>query len=144
MKSDYQILEKELSYKIYGIFLKVGKDLGNYCKEAVYQKACEEELKDSNIHYVGKPDIELYNYNNRLVGKLIPDLIVDDKIIIEIKAVKFLMESSINQLLKYLEKSRYEIGYLVNFGTSYIQIIRRIYTNDRKSHLRHEPARTIR
>jgi len=40
MKSDYKILEKELSYKVYGVFLRVGRSYGCSCKEEVYQKAC--------------------------------------------------------------------------------------------------------
>jgi len=58
----------------------------------------------------------------------------EDKIIVEIKAVKNILASSISQLIKYLEFSKYEIGYLVNFGTLHTEIIRRIFTNDRKIH----------
>jgi len=133
MKSDQNILEKELSYKVYGVFLKVGKEYGSFCKEMVYQKACEEELRFNNIHYFSKPKIPLFSKNGKFSGYFIPDLVIDNKIIVEIKAVKSFSEASISQLIKYLEKSRYEIGYLVNFGTSYTQIIRRIFTNDRKN-----------
>jgi len=64
----------------------------------------------------------------------VPDLIIEDKIIVEIKSVKNILESYISQLVKYLEFSKYEIGYLVNFGTLHTEIIRRIFTNDRKNY----------
>ena len=133
MKSDSNFFEKKLSYCIYGIFLKVGKELGIDFKEHVYQRTCEEELKFSRINYIAKPEIDLYSKTtNQKIGIFIPDLVIDDKIIIEIKVQKEVNNDSIRQLMKYLEYSKYEIGYLVNFGSRHIQIIRRIFTNDRK------------
>lgn len=133
MKSDSIFLEKDLSNKLYGIFLKIGKELGCNFKEEVYLKAIEAELKFEKIPYFKKPVIAIFsNTTGEDIGVFIPDLIVADKIIIEIKAYRCLMESFINQLIKYLEKSKYEIGYLVNFGTSYTQIVRRVFSNKRK------------
>ena len=133
MKSDFDLIEKELSYKIQGVFLKVGKEFGRYYKEEVYQRAIEEELEEIDLKFISKPKIPIYSKRNRRkIGEFVPDLIIEDKIIIEIKVVKCLLESSISQLISYLEKSNYEVGYLVNFGTSYIQIIRRVYSNNRK------------
>jgi len=134
MKSDSQILEKELSYKIYGIFIKVGKEYGTFQREALYHKALGEELSARGIIFVSKPKIDILS---RRTGKkidfFIPDLIIEDKIIVEIKSVKNILNSYVSQLVKYLEFSKYEIGYLVNFGTLHTEIIRRIFTNDRKS-----------
>lgn len=128
-----KILEKELSYKIYGIFIKIGKEYGSFCKEELYQKACEEELESVKIPFKNKPKILIYSVNTRnKIGFFIPDIIVDDKIIIEIKCVKTISSSAEKQLLKYLELSKYEIGYLVNFGNLYTEIIRRVYSNNRK------------
>lgn len=135
MKSD--LLEKELSYKLIGIFLKVGRQLGINFKEYVYLNAIKEELILANIKFVDRPKLTLFSIiSAKTLGYFIPDILVEDKIIIEIKVQKSLMESSINQLISYLKNSRFEIGFLVNFGTSYIQIIRRIYTNDRKKFLK--------
>ena len=132
MKSDLNFLERELSNKLYGIFLKVGKEYRCNFKEEIYLKAIEIELKSTNLKYKTKSEIDVFTADGQKVGICIPDLIVDGKIIIEIKVLRCLMNSSIDQLMKYLEKSRYEIGYLVNFGTSYTQIIRRVYSNNRK------------
>lgn len=133
MKSDSEIIEKELSYKIHGLLLNVGKEYGCYYKEEIYQKACEEEFRQSGLNFVSKPRVAIYSRRTgRWMGYFIPDLVIKDKIIVEIKVVKSLLEVSINQLIDYLKKSKYEVGYLVNFGTSYIQIIRRVYSNQRK------------
>jgi len=131
MKSDSKILEKELSYKIYGLFLEVGKQYGCFYREEIYQKACEERLEQSNLLFKSKPKVFVNSkITNKELGFFIPDLIVEDKIIVEIKVVKALLEKSINQLVSYLKESKYEVGYLVNFGTSYTQIIRRVYSNE--------------
>lgn len=132
MKSDF-ILERELSYKIYGIFLKVGKEYGTFQKELLYHRAIEEELLANNLNFVSCPKIELFSKaTQNKIGFFVPDIVVEDKIIIEVKAVRSLLESYAAQLIKYLKFSKFEIGYLVNFGTLYTQIIRKIYTNDKK------------
>ena len=132
MKSDLNFLEKDLSYKIYGIFLKIGKEFGTGFKEEIYVKACENELNIQKVKFVSKPKIDIFSSRGDKVGILIPDMIIEDKILVEFKAQKSLLERSISQLIKYLEKSEYEIGYLVNFGLSYTQIIRRVYSNKLK------------
>lgn len=135
MKSDYKILERALSYKVYGAFIKVGKDYGTFQREALYHKALEEELSAKGISFISKPKIDILSKRTRKkIDFFVPDMIVEDKIIVEIKSVKNILESYISQLVKYLEFSKYEIGYLVNFGTLHTEIIRRIFTNDRKNH----------
>lgn len=129
-----EILEKELSYKIYGIFLKISRDYGFFGKEELYQNACKEELKLNKLSYRSKPTILVISKTtNKKIGIFIPDFIIEEKIIVEIKAQKQILSESIHQLLKYLEFSKYEIGYLVNFGTPHIQIIRKVYSNERKN-----------
>jgi len=132
MKSDHKILEKELSYKIYGVFIKVGRDYGYNLKEEVYQKACEEELEATKIKYKAKPTIPvLSKKTGKVMGNLFPDIVVEDKILVEIKALKNLKQEAEDQLIKYLELSKYEVGYLVNFGRPYTEIIRKVYSNNK-------------
>jgi len=127
-----EILEKELSYKLYGIFLKVAKDYGPFGKEELYQNACEEELRISRIPYRSRPAVPIISKTtNKKMGIFVPDLIVAEKIIVEIKAQKQLPNEATYQLLKYLEFSNYQVGYLVNFGLAHIQIIRRVHSKKR-------------
>ncbi len=88
----------------------------------------------SGLQYKIKPQISIISQKTgKVIGALIPDIIVEDKIIVEIKALKDLRKDTINQLIKYLELSKYEVGYLVNFGRPYTQIIRKVYSNNRKN-----------
>jgi GxxExxY protein len=127
-----KVYEKKLSFILQGIFINVSKDYGCNFKEEFYLKALEKELMRSGLSYKIRPKIKIYSNHGETIDYAMPDFIIENKIIIEVKAVKSLMESAINQLMKYLQKSHYQIGYLVNFGTSYAQVVRRIYTNDRK------------
>lgn len=127
-----EIIEKKLSYVLQGIFIKVGKEYGRNFKEETYHNACIKEFINLNIKFASKPKINIYSNEGKAVDFYVPDFIVENKIIVEIKAVKSLTQSSIDQLTKYLEKSVYELGYLVNFGISYSHFIRRIFTNNRK------------
>lgn len=132
-------LEKELSYKLIGVFIEISQENGCLFKEKIYYTLLKEKLKKNNLKFVQFPRISLYsNINNSLIGHFFPDFIINNKIIIEVKAYKHILESHINQLTKYLISSKFEIGFLVNFGRPRAEIIRRIYTSDRKSFLIHK------
>lgn len=66
------------------------------------------------------------------VGNYRADFLIDNKIIIEIKAVDFIPKNFIDQIYSYLKNSKYELGYFVNFKSPKLYIKRIIYTNDRK------------
>jgi GxxExxY protein len=70
-------------------------------------------------------------YDGHKVGEFLADMVVDDLIIVELKAVSTLMPEHQNQLLNYLNASHYEVGLLFNFGPT-PQLKRRIYDNERK------------
>lgn len=114
-----KILEKELCYKLQGIFINVSKEYGCNFKEEIYHNACRNEFIKQKIKYYSKPKIEIFSEQGDKIGFYIPDFKIENKVLVEIKAQKSLFESSISQLIKYLQKSDYEIGYLINFGISY-------------------------
>lgn len=131
-----ELLEKDLSYKIIGCIYNVANKYGKGLKEQIYQKALVEELKFKNLPFVEQKRINIYSFDTgKHLGVYIPDFVIDDKIIIEIKASNFNNKSYVEQQRSYLRVSRYEIGYLVNFCTDELFIKRSIYTNDRKSFL---------
>jgi len=71
-------------------------------------------------------------YGDKKVGTYVPDLIVNDAILIEIKAKPRLIKDDIKQFWYYLKGSEYKVGYLINFGSSGgVEIIRRIYDTAR-------------
>ena len=61
-----------------------------------------------------------------------PDFLISDKVILEIKSSTITTERDVAQQRSYLKSSKYEVGYLVNFGSDNMDIRRSIYTNDRK------------
>ena len=114
---------------MYGTINKYGTGF----KEQIYQKALVEELEKIGLSLKEQQRINIYSIDTgKVLGVYVPDLIVEDKVIIEIKATNFTTNQDINQQRSYLKASKYEIAYLVNFGTPKIDVKRSIYTNDRK------------
>ena len=125
MQTD-KLLHKQLTYKLIGIFYRIHSTLGCGFPERIYQRAIELELKRENIPY-GKQKEFKVSYNGIEVGYSRLDLIIDNKIIVELKAIERLPKVHKEQLISQLKASPYEVGLLVNFGASkleYIRIIR--------------------
>jgi GxxExxY protein len=110
------IYEKDLSDKVIGLAIKVHKTLGHGFLEKVYENALCIELLDNKISFEQQKEINVY-YNNQIVGQYFTDIIVEDKIILELKAVKGLDDSHYSQLHNYLNATNYHLGYLINFGS---------------------------
>jgi GxxExxY protein len=79
-----------------------------------------------------KKKINVY-YKNEIVGEYIPDIIINESVIVELKCVEYLIETHENQLLNYLKATKCEVGLILNFGKD-PQFIRKIFTNDLKKH----------
>ena len=127
-------LERNLSYKLRGAIYNVANKYGTGLKEQIYQKALAEELTKQNIPFEQQKRINIYSLDTgKSLGVYIPDFVIANKIILEIKASSFTTLQDINQQRSYLKTSIYEIGYLVNFNTNEIDIRRSIFTNNRKT-----------
>lgn len=86
-----------------------------------------------NISFTRESPIQITSPKiGKLIGLYRPDFLIDNKIILEIKALEVLPLNMVNQLFDYLRNSSYELGYLVNFGGTKLFIKRIIFTNDRK------------
>lgn len=128
------LLYKELSYQIQGAVIEVRKNFGSGHKESLYQHALVEELDIRKIPFIKEPSIKIISpKTGKTIGIYRPDFLVDDKIILEIKALEIIPRKLIDQLFDYLRNSSYELGYFVNFCGSKLYMKRIIYTNDRKS-----------
>ena len=121
---------KELTDMIIQAFYNVYNELGYGFLENVYQNALYFELQDMGLEVEAQKAINVY-YQTRLVGKYKADLIVNNLIIIELKAIDCLVEENVNQLINYLKATDKEVGLLLNFGTK-PEIRRKIFDNDRK------------
>lgn len=103
-------------YALMGACFEVFNEMGNGYLEDVYQESLELELKDRGIPYVPQPKLPIH-YKGRMLRKHYEaDLLVFDKIIVELKAVKALLPEHEAQLINYLKATGRKVGYLVNFG----------------------------
>ena len=124
-----ELLHKELSNRILKAFYDVYNELGYGFLEKVYENALCNELISRGMTCKKQRPIKVY-YKGVEVGKYFADLIVDEKIIIELKA-SALCEEHEYQLLNYLKATNIEVGLLLGFGKEPI-FKRKIFTNDRK------------
>ena len=131
MNIDYKESKyKELTEKIIGIFYKVYNNLGYGFLENVYENAMMIDFKKENIPAVSQYAIKVF-YEDEIVGEYFADILVDDKVIVEIKAVKNLAIEHEAQLLNYLKATDKEVGLLLNFGPK-PKIKRKVFDNNRK------------
>ena len=128
-----ELLYEDLTYKIRGAIFKVYNALGFGHKESAYQKALELELIKEGITIESQKNIALL-YDGEKVGFYKPDIVVEEKIIIELKSSDFLTKNDKTQVLHYLRGSDYKLALLINFGSPKLQIERIINTpNQRES-----------
>ena len=109
-----------LYYKIREAAITVEKQLGPYLIEKFYEKALIVELKSRGINVESQVEIPTFYKGQPLALKLIADLVVEDKIIIELKATPRIEKSHIRQILTYMKLMRKHYGLIINFGVSYI------------------------
>jgi GxxExxY protein len=126
-----EILHKELSESILKVFYEVYNELGHGFLERVYQNAMYLELKSQGFKVEAQKQIRVY-YKGELVGDFYADLLIDDTIILELKACENLVKAHYAQTLNYLKATNIEVGLLLNFGEK-PQIKRFIFTNNRKN-----------
>ena len=124
------ILHKELTGSILKLFYEVYNELGHGFLEKVYQNALYTELKNNGFEVEAQKQIKVY-YKNVEVGEYYADLIVNDKVILELKATESITEAHEFQLLNYLKSTNIEVGLLLNFGKK-PEFCRKVFQNYRK------------
>lgn len=110
-----EILHKELSFTVIGAAMEVHRVLGPGFLEAVYQSALAQELKLRGIKVQQERHLPI-NYKGVLVGYYIADFVVEDKIILELKAIRQLTREHKAQAVNYLAATGIELALLLNFG----------------------------
>ena len=133
MKEFEKKVSQELIKEIIFLFYKVHNDLGYGFLERVYQNALYYALTDEGIKCEAEKQIKVY-HNGRVVGDYKADLVVEDCIILELKACEELNPAHEAQLLNYLKATDIEVGYVLNFGKGAI-FSRKVYSNKRKKSL---------
>ena len=126
------ILYRDESHEIMECAFSVYNNLGSGFLEAIYQEALEVELRDRGIPFESQKEITVYYKGEPLTKKYIADIIVDDKIILELKAADRLTSSDTAQVINYLKATGIQLGILLNFGhKKRLEWERRVYTNTR-------------
>ena len=109
------LLHQELSSKILQSCFEVLNELGSGFVESVYEKALLIALRDKKVNAVAQAALSVV-FRGQEVGHFFADVLVEDKIIIELKAVKELAPEHQAQVINYLKATGIEVGLLVNFG----------------------------
>jgi GxxExxY protein len=129
-----ELLQKELTDIIIKSFYDVYNELGFGFLEKVYQNSLYIELKSKGLKVEPQKQIKVY-FKGYQVGEYYPDLIVNDTVILELKAAESIVEEFEFQLINYLRATDIEVGLLLNFGKK-PEFKRKIFENSRKQLLK--------
>ena len=125
-----ELLYEDESYKIRGACFKVYNTLGGGIQEKVIERALLKELLAKELEVKTQVRIDIF-YQGEKIGTYIPDLVVNDKIVIEVKSKPALTKEDEKQFWGYLKNSKYKLGFLVNFSPAELIIKRFIHTRHR-------------
>jgi len=115
---------EDITHKIIGAAYSVYKQLGFGFLESVYKKAMVIELAKNSLNVQEEKPLQVY-YDNQAVGDFYVDLFVEETVIVELKSLQGLTKEHEVQLVNYLHGLNKEIGMLINFGPSGVQVKRK-------------------
>ena len=118
-----QYLHSELTGKIIGCAMEVHKALGNGFQEVIYQRAMEIEMAQQGLTAGREHEMDIF-YKGIKIGNRRVDFFVEEKVMVEIKAVIQLEHVHLAQAINYLEAYGLEVGLLLNFGSRSLQFKR--------------------
>jgi len=118
-----EYLHSELTSKIIKCAMNVHSTFGNGFQEVIYQRCLSIEFKDLRLDFIREKEMELF-YKNKNVGTRRVDFLVDNKIMVELKALTKLEDVHLAQTINYLEAYGLEVGLLINFGAKSLEFKR--------------------
>ena len=122
-----KVLYPELSYKITGLLFEVHNSLGRYCRERQYGDALEQLLKELSLPYKRENPLPLEHVGNSFTNKA--DFVINDQLLIELKAKPFVSKLDYIQTQRYLVAGKLKLGIIANFRNKYLRPIRVIRSN---------------
>ena len=123
MKEEYKY--SGITEKIIGCAMKVHRTLGNGFQEVIYQRALAIEMKKQGLEFSREKEMTIF-YEGQEIGTRRVDFFVENKIMVELKALTQLEDVHMAQAINYLEAYSMEIGLLINFGSKSLQFKRLI------------------
>ena len=121
VKKEYKY--SELTSKIIGCAMTAHSTLGNGFQEVIYQRALAIEMSKNELSFVREMEMPIF-YDNQQIGTRRVDFFVDEKIMVELKAIIQLEDVHLAQAINYLEAYKMEVGLLINFGSKSLQFKR--------------------
>ena len=116
-------INDELTHTIIGCAMKVHNTLGNGFQEVIYQRALAIELKNNGITFLREQEIPIF-YEGHEIGSRRADFLIENKVLIELKALIKLEDVHLAQALNYLTAYNLKIGLLINFGATKLEFKR--------------------
>ena len=120
-----ELLHKELTEKIIQGFYQVHNRLGAGYLESIYQNALSIELEEMGLRYETERVVKIF-YRNRKVGEHRLDLVIGDKVIVELKAATEFHPAHQAQVISYLKATGLKVALLVNFGKDRVEYKRMV------------------
>ena len=122
---------KDITEKIIGASFEVHKFLGNGFQEVIYQRALAYELSQCSLNFKRELEPEIF-YKDLVepIGKRRADFVVEEKVLIELKAIAQLEDAHLAQALNYLKAYKLEVGLLINFGSKSLTFKRLVLTQN--------------
>lgn len=117
--------DSELTKKIIGCAYKVYNKLGFGFLESVYEKSLLFELQRDGLQAKAQEPIKVF-YEEMIVGDFVADIIVNNKVLVELKSVIKLNKAHEVQLVNYLTATKIDIGLLINFGEEKVDVKRKV------------------
>lgn len=127
-EKDYK--HSEITRKIICAAMKVHSTLGNGFQEVIYQRALAIEMATQEVSFQRELEMQIY-YDGQEIGTRRVDFLVEDKVMVELKALTALEDVHLAQAINYLEAYGLEVGLLINFGTKSLQY-RRVGNSKKK------------
>lgn len=116
----------EVTERIIGCAFKVGKELGNGFLEKVYENALAHELNRTGLKVEQQHPITV-KYDNTVVGEFVADLLVENRVVVELKVARAIEDAHVAQCLNYLKATGLPVCLLLNFGTRKVQVRRFVF-----------------
>jgi len=131
-RNTLKLLYEKESYIIRGCCFGLYKELGNGHKESIYQKGLNILLREKGLNTEREKRIPV-KINGINLGNYTPDFVINELILLELKAKPFITTEDKHQFWHYLKATNYKLGFLINFGQpGGVEIIRRVYDSARR------------
>lgn len=131
MNDQKETIRDDLTYKIIGCAMKVHSTLGNGFQEVIYQRALAIEMERQGLHFNRELEMPLF-YDGRPIGSRRVDFLVEETVMVELKALIQLEDVHLAQGLNYLVAYQVDKGLLLNFGAQSLEIKRLRHPRNRE------------